>query len=106
MLGPSIDLTAHIVSGLAVVAQADGLVVGIVQIGQGEDLGHIDRMPLGRLVLRQGLIPEDAALDHVHHIEPGADDTIVHAQTVGPRHRKAGRIEGRDDLVFPVHGVG
>ena len=52
LLGPAVDLTAHIVAGLAVVAKADGLVVGIVQIGQGQDLGHEDRMPLGWLILR------------------------------------------------------
>ena len=106
LLGPAVDLTAHIVAGLAVVGQADGLVVGVVQVGQGVDLGHEDRVALGRLVLRELLVPEDAALDHVHHVEHGADDGLVGAEAIGTRHREAGRIEGGDDLVFAVDRVG
>ncbi len=105
LLGPAVDLAQHVVAGTAEVLQADGLVVGVVQVGERLQGGHVDGVALGRLVLRQGLVPEDAALDHVHHVEHGADHALVLAQAVGARHRETRGAEGRDHPVFPVHRV-
>ncbi len=45
-------------------------------------------------------------LRHLHHIEPGADDAVVVAWSIGPRHRVAGRMERRDDPELAVYSVG
>jgi hypothetical protein len=49
LLGPAVDLAGEVVARLAVVGQADGGVVDIVQGRQGGDLGLVDRPALGRL---------------------------------------------------------
>ena len=92
LLGPAVDLPAHVVAGLAEVRQAHGLDIGVVQVSQGLDLGHVDGPALGGLALGQGLVPEDPALDHVHDIEPGADHRLVGAEAIGTGHREARRI--------------
>src|SRR5439155_1688604 len=50
-------------------------------------------------------VGDDAPVHAVHDVEHGADDRGVRAERVRPRHGKAGRAEGRDDPVLPVHRV-
>jgi hypothetical protein len=106
LLGPAVDLAGEVVAGLAVVGQADGGVVDIVQGGQGGDLGLVDRPALGRLVVGQGPVPQDPAFDIVHHVEDRADHVLVHAQRVGLGDGEAGLVQARDHLELAVDGVG
>ena len=53
----------------------------------------------------QRLVPQHAALDAVHDVEGGADDRLVLAQHVGPRHREAHAMQRLDHLVLAVDRV-
>ena len=58
---------------------------------------------LGDRHVREAGVPEDAAFDVVHHVEPGADDRIVGAQRISAWHRHVSvPAERRDDLVFAI----
>src|SRR5262249_42919624 len=64
-----------------------------------------DRAALGFRHAGKRLVPEHAALDEIHDVERRADDRLVLAQDVRPRHGKPGRMQRLDDLVLPVHRV-
>lgn len=44
---------------------------------------------------------EDAAVEELHDVEGGADDAVILAQAVGPRHRHVGmaRQRGKDAIL-------
>ena len=106
LLGPAADLAGKEIPRPPVIAQADGLMVDSVELGQGGDEIAIHRRArLGRLV-GQETVGERAALDHFHDVEHGADDAVVLAQGMGPRHRETGRVQGGNETVFAIHGMG
>ena len=106
LLGPARDLALHVVAFAAEALKAYRAIVRVVKIGEGLARRHMDRMAFRRGVVGQGLVPKDAALDHVHDVEDGADHLFVRTQTVRLRYGKAGGIEGRDDAELAVDGVG
>jgi hypothetical protein len=105
-LRPAADLAGEIVARLAEVAEADGLRVDAVE--PGERVAHGVEMGPARVAgdIGEGAVPDDPALDAVHHVEPGADDGLVGAQAPRPRNREAGGMERGDDPVFAVDRVG
>ena len=104
---PALHLALHVALGLAEIAQAGGLIVDAVQLGQGVDLVVVK---VGALVLGQGFqlrLGEHPAGHEIHHVEAGADHVIVFAQQVHGRHRHLAVFAERlHDAVFPVHLVG
>ncbi len=79
LFGPAPDLTREIVSGLAIVRQADGDGIEAVKPSEGVCLGLIDGAPFGWRQAGQFQVPEDTALNLVHHIEDRADYALVQA---------------------------
>ena len=89
LLDPAVDLAAEVVAGLAIVGQADGGHVDLVQPRQRGVQVVVDGGALGRRHAGQAGVAEDAAFQEVHHVERRADDAVVLAQRPHRRHRKA-----------------
>ena len=66
----------------------------------------IQRLSLLRPNLRHGRVGEYPAVQELHDIEGGADDTGVLAQAVRLGHRNVGLLQRVDDLVLALHLVG
>ena len=52
------------------------------------------------------LLPEDTAVEKLHHVKGAADDAVVVAQGVDARHRHRGRFERAQDTELAVDRVG
>ena len=50
---PTGDLAGHVVARPSEVGKADGLVVGVVQVGEGAQRRHVDGVTLGGLIVGQ-----------------------------------------------------
>ena len=105
LLGPAVDLAREIIAWLAEVGKADCCVVGVVQARECLQLALINRAALFGRGVRQEAVPKNAAVDHLHDVEHGAEDAIVGTQRIGPRHRETGRIKRCDDTILAVDGV-
>ena len=105
LLAPARHLAFQVVTRLAVIAQADRLVIDRMQ--GGDDAVHLveNGAFLRRRHARQGGIPEYAALDVIHDVEGRTDDLRVLAQRVAPGHRHVGVRQRGDDAVFALHRV-
>src|SRR5207253_2714348 len=99
------DLALDVVAGLTECFQSQRAVVEQVQPGDDAIQLVPDREALRLRHSRQTLVPENAALDIVHDVERRADDRVVLAERMRPRHRKAGAMQCRDHAVLAVHGV-
>lgn len=106
LLAPAGDLAGKVIAGLAIGFQPDGLVVDLVQGGDGAVHGIEDAGPFIAAHARQALVPEDAALDAVHDVEGGADDAVVLAQAIAACHRNIGLCQRGDHAVFAVNRMG
>lgn len=128
LFGPAADLAFEVAARPAVVAEAGGDEVDLVQPGEGGAQFVIDRRPFGGRQAWQGGVPEDAAFHVVHDIEAGADDRVVLAQRahaghghvtlqrlhgpvlaidlVGAGQQHAGRLLAQDIAQRPVRAVG
>ena len=102
---PAMDLAGHVVAFLAKAFEPGGAPIDIVEIGKGLHLRLIDRAALGRLIIGQCAIPQDAAFHHVHDIKHRADDTFIGAQAIWPRNGVSQRIERGNHAIFAVHGM-
>ena len=103
LLGPAINLPPEIIAGFAEVGQPRRLDIDIVECRQRVDHRFISKTAFGRVRTGHCAVPDCPALDHVHDVEPAADDAIVGAQAVRLGDRKAGRVEARNNLIFAVH---
>ena len=102
---PAVDLAGDIVAFLAEAFEARLFPVDIVQSRKGGDFRVVNRSALLWRIVGQGRVPDDATLDHVHHIEHRAGNAVVLAETVRLRDREAERIQGRDDAILAIDGV-
>ena len=100
------DLAGDVVAFLAEAFEAGLSPVDIVERSERRDLGVIDRGTLLRRIVGQGCVPDDAAFDHVHHVEHRAGDAIVLAKAVGLGDGETERIERRDDAILTINRVG
>ena len=102
---PAPDLSREVIARLAIVAKADRLGIEAVQLGDGLVHRIEDRRAL--LVRNAGhsRIPEDAPLDHLHHVEPGADHRVIGAQPVDLGHREARRVQCAEHLGLALDRV-
>src|SRR5215217_1766037 len=105
LLGPAGYLTLEIAAGLAVVAQAGRDEIDLVQLGQGGVEIVVDRRALGRGLVRQFRVPEDAAFKVIHDVEGRADHSLVRAQRPHLRHRHVA-VERLHDLELAIDLVG
>ena len=103
---PAADLAGEIIAGLAIVAQADGGIVDGVEPGDG----LVHRIETGGAFrvgqAGESRIPENAALDHVHDIEPAADDAVVGAQAIDMRDREVGAAQRGENARLAVDRMG
>ena len=103
---PGLDLTVVEAIGFAELLQTDALGVDAVQLGQDADGVAPDGAALvGQHVGYYGVL-EDAAVEEGHDVKGGADDGLILAQAVGPRHGHVGVREGRQDAVLALDLVG
>ena len=103
---PAADLPGEVVPRLAEVREADRAVVHGVQRGERADRGLVVASPRVPRQLGQRRVPEDAAVDEVHHVERRADDAGVVAVDVHGRDGEAGHAAER--LLHPelaIHRV-
>ena len=84
---PTRDLAAHVIAGPTKIAETDGFVIDDVQCGDDRVHRVEHRRPLARRHPGQPLVPEDAAVEMLHHIEGAADHAVVLAQRIDLRHR-------------------
>ena len=85
---PARDLPPHVIARPAEIAKPDRRIIDLVQIGD-DPVHRIKHRGAfrGARDLRQALVPEDAPVQMLHDIEGAADDRVVLAQRVDPRHR-------------------
>ena len=102
LLSPAIDLAAEIVSGFSKIGKPCRLNVGVVQFGQHIEHLEIDRAPFLRRASRHRTIPDGAAIDHAHHIEPAANHAVIGAQAILARDREPGLIHASLHLIFAI----
>ena len=105
LLRPAPDLALEIVARLAVVAEADGPEVHVVQPRDHRVDVVPQRGAFRRVELRQRRVPEMAAVGKFHDEERRADDAAIVAVAIGARHRHVGLAERRDHAVFAIDGV-
>ncbi len=105
LLRPASDLALDVSAFLAKAAEADGPVVGRVQLRDGGVHGVVNGAALGGREIGQAPVPEDAAVGEVHDKKRRADDGLVRAEKTRLRHWKAGRAEGAHHLVFALDRV-
>ena len=103
--GPAADLPLDVASLLAVISKPDFPIVHGMQrrhhaIEFVEMCGALDHAHS-----RQRRVPDDASRHVVHHVERGADDGIVLAEAIGPRHGNIGSTQGGDHPVFTIDSV-
>lgn len=103
---PGGHLTAVEAIRLAELLQPDALGVDAVQLGQNADGIAPDGAALvGEHVGYYGIL-EDAAVKEGHDVKGGADDGLILAQAVGPRHGHVGVGQGSQDAVLALDLVG
>src|SRR5439155_1219420 len=105
LLGPPVDLAREVVPGPPEVGEAEGSPVHRVKPREDMAQRVVHRRARARGQAGDRRVGDDAPVHAVHDVEHGADDRGVRAERVRPRHGKAGRAEGRDDPVLPVHRV-
>ena len=105
LLCPAVYLTSEIIAGFAKIGQSGCIDINIVQRGQRVDHRFIGCGAFGRVRPRHRAVPDRAAFDHVHDVEPAADDAVVGAQAIGLGDGKACRMKPGDDFIFAVHGM-
>src|SRR5262245_51314974 len=102
---PTRDLTLDVVSRFS-----ESLKPNDAEIDGGQYRNDAVQLAPDREALRFGhagkrLVPEHPAFDVVHYVKRSADNRIVLAQHIWPRHRKAGRVQRMQDCEFSVDGV-
>ena len=105
LLGPAADLALEIIAGLAVIAEPGGVGIDPVQLRDRRVHRVEISGPLGRGDFGKGGLPEDPPLDHLHHVEGGADHRLVEAQAERLGDREALRAQGGDHPIFAVDRV-
>ena len=105
MAGISSVWAFEIVAGAAIVAEAHGFEVDLVQLGQGGVEVVVDGGALGGLKAGQRGVAEDAAFQIVHHIEGGADHLGVFTKCTHDRDGDVA-VERLHDAVLAVDLVG
>ncbi len=105
---PAAQLAGDVVLLAAEVAEADGVGIDGVDLGQGVGDALADRPPVAfvREDLGLGQPAQDRALDELHRVEGGAGDALVLAEADHRRHRHLGRHQRGDDPVLASHVVG
>jgi hypothetical protein len=73
----------------------------------GDDMVHRQehRPPLVAVEAGQPLVPEDAAVEMLHHVESAADDAVVLAQRMDSRHRHRGLRQCAHDAKLAIDGM-
>ncbi len=100
------DLAAQVAGRLAVVGRGRPPRADAVQ--RRERIAERERVgtTLGDRHVGERRVPEDAALDVVHDVEPRPDHGVVGAEQVGARHGHVGVLAERtDDAELAIHGV-
>mmetsp|Transcript_22694 Transcript_22694/g.37344 ORF Transcript_22694/g.37344 Transcript_22694/m.37344 type:complete len:235 (-) Transcript_22694:2281-2985(-) len=106
LLGPAGHLPLQIVTGGAIIGQANGLDIDLMQGGQHPvHVGDHGRAP--RLVhLRHARFVKVSAHHMVHHVEIRTDDAGVLAQDMHLGHRHIRTCKGALHPKLPVHRMG
>src|SRR6266568_5125186 len=87
LFGPTCDLALEIVTWATVVREPNCRIVNRMQPRKGRVHCIEIEGPHVATDFRKGDVPEDAAFDVVHHIEPGANHAVVIAEAAHARHR-------------------
>ena len=106
LLGPTINLTPEIISGLAIIRQACRLDVGIVQLCQHIDHFEINRSAFGRIAGQHRTVPDRPSIDHAHHIEPATDNAVIGTKPILAGHRKSGFVQTGLHFILAVYSMG
>ena len=106
LLVPALELAGDVALLAAQLAEADGVGVDGVDLGQGGGQRHAGGPPdlHGDLVGDPG-VADDQAVDEVHDVERRPVHGLVGAEPHHRRHRHVGVGEGRDDRVLAAHVV-
>ena len=106
MLGPAIDLAAEIIAGFAEFGQPRCFDVGIVQLREHVEHLAVDCAAFFRARAGDRTVPDGAAIDHAHHVEPAADHTIVGAEAILAGDGETGLTHPGLHLIFAVNRMG
>ena len=106
LFAPAAYLAFKVVAGFAVVGQAAFGELHLVQCGD-----HAVHFVVNLAALRfahagQGLVPEHAAFDKLHHIKGAAYHGLVFAEAIHLRHRHIGALQALHDLELALHRMG
>src|SRR5262249_28142406 len=102
---PTRDLTLDVVSRFSESLKPnDAEIDGVQQRNDAIQLAP-DREALRFGHAGKRLVPEHPACDVVHYVKRSADNRIVLAQHIWPRHWKAGCVQRMQDYEFSVDGV-
>src|SRR5262249_41350864 len=105
LLAPACDLAVDVVSRLAERLQSYLFEANGMKTSNDAVELVPDCAALGFRHPRKRLVPQHAAVDEIHDVERRADDRLVLAQDVRPRHREPGRMQRLDDAELAVHRV-
>ncbi len=108
LLGPPAELSIDVAATAGEVAEPDGVDVDGVEVGEHVDQVLAGRpAQLEREQRRLVGTVEHGAVDELHHVERRPVDRLVGAEAERPRHRhRAGLADGADQQVLTGHVVG
>ena len=106
MLAPAADLTIEIITRLAVAAEPLCDDIDTVQGGDHAVHFGVDGGAFFLKHPRQGLVPQDAALDEVHDVKGPPNDRFVFTQAVHGGHRHLGAGQSAHDGELAFDGMG
>ncbi len=106
MRAPATDLAFEIIAGTAVVAQANGIHINIVQCRQDPVHLIVNCCSIRHLAIRKHGIPEYPSILVAHDVEHAADEIAIRAQVIRPGNRHVGIGQRLDDAKFAINSVG
>lgn len=99
---PGLNLAVIEPNWLAKLLQPHGLVIDGMETRQGAYRLSPHNCPLLRLHTRHSKVLEDASVEELHHVEGGADDSVVFTETVGLWDRHVCILEGVHNTVLAL----